>query len=198
MDRSLVIDTLREQASVRNIGVAYFYCDYGVGSTQNFAATILKQLSMQLSPLPQALLDFYELHRRAGFPPSPAEVAQIISKLSSDFEACFIIVDALDESPGEQRTDLLKVLAKLQMSATRIFVTSRPHETDINIALEHASKIEARSAEEDIQAYLSEKLDDSPRLSRLIDEHLRHQIIAEISERAQGMYVYLSSDLVRN
>jgi len=191
MVRSLVIDTLKEQASFRNIGVAYFYCDYGVGSAQNFGATILKQLLMQLSPLPQTLLDFYELHRRAGFPPSPAEIAQIIGKLSMDFEACFIIVDALDESPAEQRNGLLKVLANLQMSAIRIFVTSRPHETDIKIALEHASKIEARSAEEDIQAYLSKKLDDAPRLSKLINEQLRGQIIAEISERAQGMYVSL-------
>jgi hypothetical protein len=192
INRSLVIDTLKEQSSFRNIGVAYFYCDYGVGSAQNFAATILKQLLMQLSPLPQIMLDFYELHRRAGFPPSPADVAQIIGKLCSNFEACFIIIDALDESPAEQRHGLLKVLANLQVSTTRTFVTSRPHETDIKTALDHASKIEARSAEEDIQAYLSEKLDDAPRLSKLIDGQLRGQIIAELSERAQGMYVYLA------
>jgi hypothetical protein len=194
MNRSLVIDALKEQASFRNIGVAYFYCDYSVGSAQNFAATILKQLLMQLSPLPQTMLDFYELHRRAGFPPSPAEVSQIIGKLCSNFEACFIVIDALDESPAqEQRHGILKVLAHLQMSTTRVFVTSRPHETDIKVAFQHASKIEACSTEEDIQSYLSGKLDDAPRLSKLIDEHLRGQIIAEISERAQGMYVYLTS-----
>lgn len=187
-NRSLVIDTLREQAHLRNIGIAYFYCDYGLGATQRFAATILKQLLMHLGPLPQVMLDFYELHKRAGFPRSHAEVSQLIGKLGSHFDACFIVVDALDESHAEnQRREIFKVLANLEHLTIKFFITSRPHETDIKMALQKASRIEVQASEEDIRTYLSEKLGNAPRLSTLIDEQLKTQIIAEISQRARGM-----------
>jgi hypothetical protein len=184
----LVIDTLKKQANFKNIGVSYFYCDYGVESAQSFAPSILKQLLMQLSPLPQVVLDFYELYRRVGFPRSQAEVSQVIRKLSSHFDTCFIVIDALDESDvHSQRQEILKVLTSLEVSTIRIFITSRPHETDIRIALQDASKIEAKAREADIKAYLTQKLENAPRLSKITDEQLRSQIITDISTRAQGM-----------
>lgn len=187
MNRSLVVDNLKKQSKIRNIGVACFYCDYAVGSAQDFAATILKQVLMQVGSLPPAMLEFYELHRRAGFPRAP-EVIQLAEKLSLYFDAFFIVIDALDESDSrKQRQEILKVLASLGMSRIRVFVTSRPHDTDIKTALQHALKIEAMAAEQDIRSYLHEKLDCAPRLSTLINEQLRKQIIAYISERAQGM-----------
>ncbi len=57
-----------------------------------------KAYFLRFGSLPPAMLEFYELHRRAGFPRAQIEVIQLAEKLSLHLEAFFIIIDALDKA----------------------------------------------------------------------------------------------------
>jgi hypothetical protein len=138
-----VTDTLLEEAKSTKIGVAYFYCDYGVSRAHNFAATILRQLLTHMDQMPQPILEFYELYKKSGFPRSQSEVFRLLKQVCAIFEECVIIIDALDESDSQyQRREILQMLHGLNSSTTKFFITSRPHESDIQAALQYALKIE--------------------------------------------------------
>jgi ankyrin repeat protein len=194
INSSLVIDHLQDRFSSQNVAFAYFYCDYRLQTSSSFAAYLLKQIAMQMDPLPRKLLDFYEFHKRSGPPNSNAELSRILGQLCSDFDQCFIVIDALDESNDHKyRKQMLQILQDMGSKGCKIFVTSRPHLVDINNALQHATQIEIQAQQEDVQAYVSRTIADYPEVSELIDNSIQADILTSISESAQGMWVIIFS-----
>jgi NACHT domain len=186
--RSVVIDYLHNLSVAQNVGISYLYCDGTPEVSSNFATRLLKQIAMQMNPLPQEIFDFYESHKRMGLPSSSAGFSKIFQLLCPCFRSLFVIIDALDEVKNQtDRKEILQVLKILESAGSSILVTSRPHLRDVNNALQHAKWIDIKAREEDIQAYLRRTLEDDDRLHDLVDDALRASILRKVSEGAGGM-----------
>jgi hypothetical protein len=108
----------------------------------------------------------YETHREQRTRPSLEETHSILCSIISEFSSVFIVVDALDEYPEEQRDILLHCLSKLG-PAVNLMLTSRPH-ISIETAAEGAIMdiLEIRANENDIRRYIAAQIAKSSRLSK--------------------------------
>lgn len=71
------------------------------------------------------------------------------------FSKTFLVIDAFDEMENASRKMLLGLIAKVARFGTnvRLFVTSRPHLSDISNAFNEAIKLSISARREDVQAY---------------------------------------------
>jgi hypothetical protein len=82
----------------------------------------------------------------------------------------------------------LEVLEDLGKLSVRVFVTSRPHPHDIKQKLDACPKITIEASDLDIKKYLAHKIDQDGDTD-LIDKPLKEEIVTNIVNGAQGMYV---------
>lgn len=189
--RSLVIDNLKTTFQGQNIGIAYFYCDYRdqeMQSGSSMIAGMLKQLSCHMSCLPSPLLDLYENFRTKGIELNIEILQKALLDVVRQFHHTFIVIDALDEcDPVKHRKSFLKVLKDFGNSGIRLFITSRPHPDDIKCTLGAYPQIVIEASEPDIRTFLVQKIDGDGDIACLLDHQLREEIIATITQSAQGM-----------
>lgn len=122
----------RSQVDSEQYAVMYLYLDYKqtkLQSYSNLIRSILKQLLMgqdRPSLCPQAL-DFIEQSKK-GVRPNDGDVLGIIhaSILSRAFRRVYLVVDALDEYPEEERAILLDTLQSIPPRKMSLFLTTRP------------------------------------------------------------------------
>lgn len=122
----------RGQVDSQQYAVIYLYLDYKETKVQlysNLIRSILKQLLIgqeRLSLCPEAL-DFVEQSKN-GIRPNDDYVLQIIqaSVLSGAFRRVYLVVDALDEYPEEERATLLDILQRISPHKMSLFFTTRP------------------------------------------------------------------------
>lgn len=123
--------------------LAYWYFQFSDLATQsvcNMMRSIIRQLSS--SPLPRAIYQLCERHRKAGSAPGVEELANALDEIISGLEGeVFIVIDALDECPQSidqpERKELLSRIGHLldkHIEHLHILATSRP-EPDILSAL---------------------------------------------------------------
>lgn len=125
-----------------------------------------------------------------------AELQDIFILIANQFRQTFLVIDALDECPAQQRNGLYGFLRHLSSStgqsqgAIKVFITSRMEE-DIRRALSNFPivPIEARKVNEDIRSYVEDQL--AQRLLdgrlRLKDLSLKDRIVTALVDRAGGM-----------
>lgn len=117
-------------------------------------------------------------------------VISLLQHVCKEAGNCFIVIDALDEiSVGQQRKQTFRLLESLLAVGVKLLVTSRPHLADIEHALKGSVQFSIESDQEDIKAYISQKLDESTDMEDLLDETVKADILDKISQRASGMYV---------
>ena len=175
--------------------IAYFYFDYqqSVQQTpQAFVANILRQFVSQKPSLPVSLLTLYDQRRQEDVLEYSGSLCEILTETVSCFETCFIIIDALDEcSNASHRKSIMKMLSDSPWLGVRIFMTSRPHCSEIQTSLSDASHLLIKAHDDDIRAYCASALEMNDDISDLLDDDLREQCINNVAAQAQGMYVFL-------
>ncbi|KAJ7362215.1 hypothetical protein DFH08DRAFT_799268 [Mycena albidolilacea] len=177
---SMVVDHL--SAAFRNnkdIGVACIYLNH-------------KEADQQ-SPLKILAENLYKQHWEKGTVPSLQEVADILSSSLKEFSQVFIVIDAIDEYPEDQRFILLKHLAE-QMGlclSVNLMVTSRPH-VPAGPTLPNVETLEIGAMPEDIQNFVNRQIDLSPHLYKHVQRQpkLREDIHSKISSKSvDGMFL---------
>lgn len=189
--RSLAIDYLeRTFIDHVDVGILFIYCNYKEEqSIENLLGSLLQQLTQRRSDISDNIRSLYNSHIRKNTSPSLNEYSKLLQTEIRLFSKTFIIIDALDEcSKIENRHALLRELRKLLPTAF-LLITSRPHITDIPQYFERFSLLEIRASNEDIKAYIEERIIKHNRLNGFIqnDDVLRNAIIETILGNVKGM-----------
>ncbi|KAF2135412.1 uncharacterized protein K452DRAFT_22926 [Aplosporella prunicola CBS 121167] len=203
---SNVIEAILEKyAPDPTVGICFAYYDYTKSSSQDFAQIVLsliKQLC-QKSTIPDAFMNA----KRNADPPSAIGDQHHFSMSAQNFKELFILIDALDECPKEERSKTFRfikeALNKTPLVQTRIFVTSR-RESDINLELENLRaptiQLEAQNVAADVEAYVRSEVQslrsglDGKKLY-VADERLVQKIISTLTEKADGMFLWVNLQL---
>lgn len=114
----------------------------------------------------------------------------VLEQLPRDFDDTFIIIDALDECPLQEREELLDTITQMAEGNFRhlhIFTTSR-QEPDIVKAFDSHEKIafQASMVDEDIRKYVQETMQNNPRIQKWPEE-TRNQVREILAKQANGM-----------
>ncbi|KAJ7444013.1 ectomycorrhiza-induced ankyrin-domain/NACHT-domain-containing protein [Mycena latifolia] len=143
-----------------------------VQTPENLLASVWKQLILDRS-LPPAAHDLYKYHLCHG-----------------PTLKMYIIVDALDEYPEDQRNILLEHLSMLQGPTTSLMMTSRPHVT-LDDLFPDVLGLEIKATEDDIRQYVDKQIRKSPRLSKHVQirPELHDEIKSTISSNTDGMFL---------
>ena len=125
-------DHIKQQAKSDQFVVIFLYLDYKetqVHTQTNLLRSILHQLlrNRRYNLLSGGARNFLEFGRE-NVPPSDEEVLQILrAEVSTPaFERMYLIVDALDEYPEEERPKLLETCIGISQTKLSLLVTSRP------------------------------------------------------------------------
>lgn len=129
---SIIVDCLcQKYAQDPSTGIAYIYCNFRWTDEQRphkLLASILKQLILGCSKIPDGVEQLYSYHRTKETQPCLREIVKELYSVATAYSKCFIIVDALDECfdvDGGRRL-FLSELRKLQAHANvNILATSR-------------------------------------------------------------------------
>ena len=144
--------------------------------------------------MPPEMSSFVSRHSQDGRAlrePSYEELEQVLCLLLKDIPSVTIVIDALDECLDRDR--LLDLLRKLTRDTpVRVLVSGR-EEPDIHSAFQcdHCKSISVKADGEDVDSFVSEAIEKSPRLRRLRGEFQDH-IRDVLSDGAHGMWRWLA------
>ncbi|EPS42694.1 hypothetical protein H072_3329 [Dactylellina haptotyla CBS 200.50] len=189
---SIVIDHLSNlYRDDRGIGIAYLYFEYKRADEQtleNVFASLLRQLTQGQDSLPETIKTLYELHHK-GRPSRPnfGEILKNLVSVAMLYSKVFIIVDAMDECLIERERFMTEMDNFKIRSGARHFVTSRfiPEITD---RFKLVPNLEIRGSEDDINAFLEDKLEHMGGILKSNPE-LRGEAKSEIAKRVDGMFL---------
>lgn len=190
MTTAIVVDHLLSMQKAHTL-TAYIYCTYQSQEQQShdqLVASILRSLVQQLSKPPYEVQKSFETQGRLGRPLTPQQVFSAVKIISASTDRVNVLIDALDELPGQTRDDLIATMLRLQKdSGLSLFLTSR-HNVGVEdkIAPDPDLTIEIRAAPEDVQKYLHANLS---RLPRCVSgkEKLQDLIVQSITAVVDGM-----------
>ena len=193
---SLVIDTLCDRASQKNIAVAGFYLDFISQKEQSAAGVLgalLKQIIGGLEEVPIEIVKVYRHQKNLGGGRGPRllELVKMLRTVSSS-QCTFLCVDALDECTERCQLDVLDSLQMILQGSpgTRLFLTGRVRIMDAVRRRFHNGVAVAciSPREEDITQYLRARLDEDTTPGAM-DRSLRTEILRIIPEIASEMWV---------
>ena len=189
---SIVIDHLQSLAATEDYGVAYFYFDYKEQDKQRpsyVLTSLVKQLATQATGLSPAIKDLRDrLEPKQKLPTTEELYSTLLCALKS-FAQVFFVFDALDECDQEsQRRELLSLFHHMGRDGARLFLTSRQHPEDIQDSFRVASKIELLAKKEDMEKFIQQKIHESPRGRRLVQQgRCKERIVSELVDCSKGM-----------
>ncbi|KAJ7027220.1 hypothetical protein C8F04DRAFT_1294713 [Mycena alexandri] len=165
---SLVVDNLRTSFQGQNVGVAVIYLNYKeihLHSLPSLLAGLWRQLIVD-KPIPSDLNELYTKHYERRTRPFLDEDRAILCSIIPEYSGVFVLVDALDEYPEDERDDLLLYLSQLTPSIN-LMLTSRPHITIRHLVPDFQLHISA--AEDDIRRYVHAQM-KRPRLAKHVEK----------------------------
>ncbi|KAJ7877830.1 hypothetical protein B0H13DRAFT_2668241 [Mycena leptocephala] len=189
---SIVVDDLRANLGNENTGIGVLYLDHkATAETQspsNLLAALWRQLALE-EPISADLNEIYRRHRAQGTRLSLEETYSMLHSMVSDFSSVFIVVDALDEYPEDDRDTLLRRLWTLG-PAVKLMLTSRPH-INIDHIISNVKTLDVHAIEDDIRKYVEAQIEKCSRLSRHVNNSsmLRDSIEEKIVKRSDGMFL---------
>ncbi|KAJ7500122.1 hypothetical protein FB451DRAFT_1430993, partial [Mycena latifolia] len=180
---SMTVEHLMAKSNAQNTGVAWIYLNHKETEAQtpsNLLASIWRQLVVHKS-IGSFALELYHQHSEKGTRPSEHEIQQLLRCTLTEYSKVYVIVDALDEYPDEQRHILCKHLVAMGPTVN-LMLTSRPH---IYLGDE---AVDIYAQDDDVWRYVDEQIKISPQLSNHVKaEPGIRQSILSISSRANGM-----------
>ena len=152
--------------------------------------SMIAQLAMQASRVPEALETLYTRCHEGQAQPSIDALMSTFQRMVQDFNEVFIIFDALDEC--EKREDLLKLVGNIvdcKVGKLHILAVSRK-EVDITRVLDPLTTdqipIQEGPVNADINTYLRERLENDPELQKW-PSSVQTQIETKLMAGANGM-----------
>ena len=156
--------------------------------------SLILQLSSQFGSTPQSLEALHSSCMNGGRQPTPSMLLATLHQMMESFEETFIIFDALDEC--SEREELLEDIEEFNRWTDvnlHILSTSR-REKDIEERIEPLVHdkgrihIDSMHVNEDIRAYVHEKLQTDVKLKRWYKEpKVQQEIENALMEKADGM-----------
>lgn len=190
---STAIQHTIQQRTSRGAALAFFFFTFNDDRKQS-ASSMLRTLILQLSgQLSQGNAILSKLQKSChSMAPSNQALKDCLRHILRQFQATFIFLDGLDESPRDKhRGDVLQALAELRSwsePSLHIMVSSRD-EVDIRDSLRDCSteiiRMRNSSIDSDIAAFISENLRSNSRL-RKWEQH-SNRISTVLTKGAQGM-----------
>ncbi|KAF5317186.1 hypothetical protein D9611_003778 [Ephemerocybe angulata] len=162
--------------------VLYHICSFS-GRSQQSTVTVLKLLIQQvLSKATDSQVSILLKHReKSSASPKAASLLSALLETCPSNDA-FLILDALDEF--DDRRTLFPILKQLVHGGWRVMVTSRQL-PDIEDALRSYPQVEVTATKEDLELYVSRRLEESDFES--ISNNL--SIISSIVDKAGGIFL---------
>lgn len=194
---SLAITTERRSAlRNRNIGVAYYFCDYKFPKTLEVRAilgALLFQLSMQNTSAMELLLDFHTKVARNyssldAVPPE--DLCQQFGQIANCFEEVSLIVDGLDEC--EDTEQVTRYLAGLSSPANRVrslFFSRDLQQIEKILSKQKFRGTSVAANNGDIKSYVDSEVEKRIEDGELQveDENLKTKIRETLMQGSQGM-----------
>ncbi|CAI7653334.1 unnamed protein product [Penicillium manginii] len=200
---SAAVENIRQLHA--NAGFAFFYFNFNDRSQQN-ASGMLRSLILQLLPKvhdDDCVKTLYRKWHSLGIEASETPLDKLIDCLgclARQFADIYILIDALDECPqNEERESVLDSIATMrQWSLPALHVLVSSHDiTDIRQSFNpqpgQAVNMRNPGVERDISNYVFHELTTRINLSHWKNDYL--QIQALLNERAQGVFLYVASQL---
>ncbi|KAJ7349597.1 hypothetical protein DFH08DRAFT_696408, partial [Mycena albidolilacea] len=162
---SMVVDHLNTQAQNRNVGVACIYLNHKeieVQTVSNVLSGVWRQLVFG-KDITSQVQELYNQHTEKGTRPSLDNIHLALCAAITQFSKVYIVVDAVDEYPENQRHLLFNRLTELR-STVNLMITSRPHITPIA----DSEVLQIYANDKDIQIYVDGYIKQSPQLSKLV------------------------------
>lgn len=189
--RSVAIDHLQVFTARNDQAVLYFYFDYKLQSEQTplrFIQTLLHQLLSTFSQVPPEALGLYQAVTKRKELPGWKELTSIFLTICNQSRDVFIVLDALDECDRvDNRGPIIDFIKDIKKSKARFMVTSRPYPADIDELLGRCTQILIEASDSDIRAYILDRIDRTPQVSRIIDTGLRDMIVESVASKSHGM-----------
>lgn len=177
-------------------GLAFFYFNRN-DATRTTAQSCLGSLLRQLSKpygrdrvLRAALSDRIErFEREAQNRPSCQDCKQGLMESCNIFPKTTVIIDALDECDGKDRSELVDILDNLMMTSAcpvKVFISGRP-DGDISDMLKGRNivKIGTEDNQNDIAEYISAQMEKT----RNWDDELKKEVRERLLEKSGSMSV---------
>ncbi|KAF7337813.1 Ankyrin repeat domain containing protein [Mycena venus] len=189
---SIMADDLRTNLDSSNPGVAVIYLNHKESDAQSpssLLAAVWRQLVFRKS-ISSTMHQLYEMHREQQTRPSLDETFSVLCSTVSELSSVFIVVDALDEYPEEQRDTFLHCLLTLGPTVN-LMLTSRPHINVEGVIPNDLGILEVRANEDDIRQYINAQIAKSSRLKAHTKNRpgLRGEIERIITSRCDGMFL---------
>ena len=208
---SAIIQDIERISKAGSTHMAYFFFDFKDAGKQDYRAflsSVLVQLSSQSVSFRDILLELYSSHQSGSQQPSDSALMQCLEKMLKVPRKfpLYLIVDALDECPDtsgvhssrEKLLELVEKLVGLHLPKLRICITSRS-EVDIRNVLEpltltsnRISLHDENGQKKDIAVYISSIVYSDKKIMRWREQD-KELVVKTLSDRADGMYVCLSS-----
>ncbi|CAL8581268.1 hypothetical protein XPA_006968 [Xanthoria parietina] len=187
---SLVIDHLSHTFPSHQVVVAHTYFDYRDQhhqSVEQTIASLLKQVASGLPKMPAAVANLYQKYGKQKQTPQLQDLVQALSSSCGEYNAVYIVIDALDEYESKSRKGLLNLLYELKDYA-KVFVSSRPYPEEIRKAFGRTPQIEIKAHSTDLELYINRQIEDSDIVDD-INDTFRKQLVSKIVQSAQEMFL---------
>ncbi|KAF7364782.1 ANK-REP-REGION domain-containing protein [Mycena venus] len=205
---SVVVNHLdfETRTSPRTITVACLYLNHKetqIQTPSNLLAGLWRQLVFEKPISTDSVVqNLYKRHSEKGTRPTLAEIHEVLFLAVAQWSKAYIVVDALDEYPEDDRMVLLEQLTTLG-STVNLMVTSRPHIREYheyifaninirqNLKTDIRIQIEIRASDEDIRKYVNQRIQAHYRLRLHVQTSpdLREYIITKILKAVDGMFL---------
>jgi hypothetical protein len=156
---------------------------------------LIKQLCRRKERIPQNLLQT----KHDGLSPSLVGTQERFVALIEDLCQVYVVLDALDECPEQERGSILAFITNIVTSQigcnVKVFVTSR-YEMDIAKAFEDKQmptiKIRAENVASDIEAFTRSQVEklqagQHGKTLYITSVELKEKVIQTLAQRAEGM-----------
>lgn len=179
-------------------GLAFHFFDFREDETQSvdkMLRSFIDQLARQSVSAFNVLEELYIACRSKERQPTLDELLMVLHDIVNRFRCTCLILDALDEcNQFEERAQLIDILAELEIwHGVRLLTTSRP-ENDIKSAMESSAYsrtsicVESVLVQEDIRAYVHDRLRTDPSLKRWRNNpQVQERIEKVLTDKANGM-----------
>jgi ankyrin repeat domain-containing protein 50 len=199
LSRSNVLEHITtERALHKDVGICFAYYNYqsaDFGDVSLIISALIKQLCRKKDVVPPGFLKL----KQDAMDPSQLGNQDSFTTIATEFGEVFLVIDALDECPKNDRHKILGFLSELANTRghtkMKIFVTSR-REGDIAEEFEKLKtlifQIEAKNVAADILRYVgseTQRLRDGYNGKKLYvnSDALKEKIVRTLTEKADGM-----------
>lgn len=194
----IIEETMKESSCTR--AVAYFYCDYKDGNTQdpiNIISSLAVQLGRQNEDAFNHLQRLYDSCHPESRSPSPPDLHTLLEKLvniTSCFDDVTFIIDGLDEC-GDKVYDVAKsltnVVSKDQSNVRMLFLSRDEYEIRVQLEKEY-TQLQIAAHTEDLELYVASEIESRQSKKgrqqlRIRSVELKQHIIRTLIDGAAGM-----------